>query len=154
MVDSCLWGGAEIGNNSAITVSETGTIEFGINFRAFTTIKIACYHSIKFGEDVLVGWDCLFMDTDFHSLTRNDGTKTKGFAPINIGNSVWFGCGCKVFKRTIIPDQCVVSTQTIISEKVLVAPRTIIGNDCSIVSKAEGYYHDPINDTIEYSITK
>ena len=115
-------------------------------------MKIACYNSIKFGENVEVGWDCLFMDTDFHRLTRDDGTKTKGYGSINIGDNVWFGCGCRIFKQSVIPSKCVVSAQTIISETLNGPERSILWNPHSIQVKANGYYRDYKDDKIDYTI--
>lgn len=145
-------GECAIGNDSAITVGKTGVLQFGSNFRATTSIKVVCYHSIKFGDNVLVGWDCLFMDTDFHSLTRNDGTKTKGYGKIIIGDGVWFGCGCRVFKRTTIPSQCVIAAQTILKEEIEGSEneKTIIGNSNSAMVLAKGYYRNPSDDLIYY----
>lgn len=144
-------GICKIGNNSFISVGETGQLEFGNNFSCKTSMKMACYHSITFGNNVLVGWDCLFMDTDFHVLTRTDGSKTKGYGPIYIGDEVWFGCGCKVFKRTKIPSQCVVSAQTVLSEVVNAPEQSVIGNDIRLIVKTKGVFHKYDDDKIVYS---
>lgn len=143
-------GSCFIGNNSSISVGEKGRLEFGEDFNCTTSIKLVCYHSIVFGKHVLVGWDCLFLDTDFHSLKRNDGSKTKGYAPIIIGDDVWFGCECRVFKRTTVPSRCVISAQTILSEALEAPECSIIGNTRSIIYKTEGYYRDFKDDIIDY----
>ena len=70
-------GNAHIGNNSSISTGNTGMIEFGNNFRATTTVRIISYDKITFGKNCLIGWDCLFTDTDFHFITKRDGSKTK-----------------------------------------------------------------------------
>ena len=140
-----------IGNNSFISVGKSGNIEFGKDFVCYSSIKMACYNSIKFGNRVLVGWDCLFMDTDFHSLTRADGSKTKGYSSIIIGNEVWLGCGCKVFKRTFIPNLCVVAANTLLTSKIEVPEKTVIGNDNKICVKKQGIYRDYTNDKVLYS---
>lgn len=141
-------GRCSIGNNSFLSVGETGHLAFGDCFCCTSSMKLVCYHSITFGNRVLVGWDCLFMDTDFHVLTRSDGSQTKGYAPIYIGDDVWFGFGCKVFKRAVVPSQCVVSAQTILSETIDAPERSVLGNDNKIIVKARGVYHKYADDKI------
>lgn len=140
-----------IGNNSFISVGETGSLVFGNNFRNTSSIKIACYHSIVFSSDVLVGWDCLFMDTDFHALTKNDGSLTRGYAPIMIENGVWLGFGCKVFKGALVPSQCVVSAQTILKCRVDAPPKSIIECSYPVQIKPVHIFRDLNNDKIVYS---
>ena len=143
-------GRCTIGNNSFISVGESGKLEFGKDFVCSSSLKLACYFSIKFGHHVLVGWDCLFMDTDFHALTRPDGSKTKGYDSIVVGDEVWFGCGCKVFKRTVVPNRCVVSANTVLTSKLEIPEKSVIGNDNTICVKAQGMYRNYKDDKIMY----
>lgn len=72
-------GKLTIGNASAISVGRTGILEFGDNVAATTSLKLACYNSIHFHDNVLIGWDCLMTDTDFHKLKYvNRGGIPKG----------------------------------------------------------------------------
>lgn len=66
-------GSAIIGSDSAITLGETGRLEFGKNFSSSAGLKIACYDSITFGENISVGWQTMIVDTDFHSLKKVNG---------------------------------------------------------------------------------
>ena len=143
-------GMCNIGNNSFISVGESGEIEFGKDFVCYSSLKMACYSSIKFGDHVLVGWDCLFIDSDFHALTLPDGSKAKGYSPIVVGNEVWFGTGCKVLKRTIVPNQCVVAANTVLASKIEAPERSVIGNNDTICIKGQGLYRDYNNDKILY----
>ncbi len=61
-------GKAHIGNDSAISLGNNGILEFGNNFTATAGLKLACYHSISFDNNVLVGWNTQIVDTDFHAL--------------------------------------------------------------------------------------
>ena len=133
-------GKCTIGNNSYISVGETGILEFGKDFGSTSSLKLACYHSIRFGNHVLVGWDCLFMDTDFHALTRSNGQKSRGYGSIVIEDEVWLANGCKVFKRSKIPARCVVSSQTLISSVIDVPEKTVIGNPYIIEIRSKNSY--------------
>lgn len=143
-------GKCRIGNNSYISVGETGVLEFGKKFESTTSIKIACYNSIKFGNHVLVGWDCLFLDTDFHTLTKSNGERNRGYGPIVIGDEVWIANGCKVYKCSCIPAKCVVSGQTVISSKVDVPEKSVIGNSYDIEIKIKDSYRNYLDDKINY----
>ncbi len=60
-----IFGGcATIGNHSFISVSKSGVLEIGEKFRSTADLKLVCYNSIKFHDNVLIGWNCLFTDTD------------------------------------------------------------------------------------------
>ncbi len=144
-------GKASLGNNTFISVGEKGRLTFGKSFVSSASSKFVCYHSITFGDNVLVGWDCMFLDTDFHSLTRMDGCHNRGYAPIEIGEEVWLGFGCKVFKRTSIPAKCVVAANTIIEEKLDVPMCSVIGNAFPIIIKGENMFRDFNNDKVDYS---
>ena len=143
-------GTCRFGNNTNISVGKRGKLVIEDGVSCGTSLKIACYHSISFGKDVHVGWDCLFMDTDFHSLIRENGTRTRGYAPIVIGEGTWLGTGCKIFKRTQIPAHCIVSGMTILSGPVDCPERSLIGNPRSTEVKVTGIYRDYHDDKIVY----
>lgn len=60
-------GGCYINNNSFIVQGADSTIIFGEDFVA-STLKIISFKHIEFGAHVSVGWDVLFMDSNFHPL--------------------------------------------------------------------------------------
>lgn len=143
-------GICSIGNNSYISISQKGIVEFGDNFIATTTFRLTSYDKIVFRNCVRCGWDTLIMDTDFHKLTKLSGGYSKGHAPISIGANNWFGNGCKIMKRTQTPDYCVISAGTILSGKVDAPEYSIIGNEQKIIVKATGVWRNVDDDTINY----
>lgn len=142
-------GKCVIGNNSAISIGEKAKIEIGNKFVATTTLKIISCHHITFGEKVLVGWECTFMDTDFHTMKKINGGYTKGYAPIKIGNNNWFGTKCHVMKRTETPDYCTISAMTLLNKKYNYPPYTVIGGSPA-TDMAYGVYRDEDDDTIDF----
>lgn len=95
-------GKCNIGNNSAISIGEKGELIIGDSFSATTSLKLVAYHSIEFKKNVLCGWDCLFMDTDFHQLTFTDSNSLpKAYDKISIGENCWFALKCTVMKGTV-----------------------------------------------------
>jgi acetyltransferase-like isoleucine patch superfamily enzyme len=111
-------GKCSIGNNSFISTGEQSILEFGKNFSSTTTLRLTCYDHIKFCDNVLVGWNCMFMDIDFHRLTRVDGKPVNGYGPITIGKNTWIANGCRILKNTSIPDNSVIAAYTILSGRV------------------------------------
>lgn len=113
-------GKCSIGNNSYISTGEKSTIEFGNNFGATTTLRLVSYNKVVFGDNVLIGWDCLFTDTDFHRLTLENNQLTKGYGSIEIGDNNWIANGCRILKNTKTPNDIVVSAYTILTKEVKV----------------------------------
>lgn len=144
-------GHAAIGNNSNITTSKNGILTFGSGFRCTTSLKLVCYNRVTFGNDVLIGWDCLISDTDFHSLHLDNGGKTKGFGEISIGNNNWFAMQCLVLKGSKTPNYCTLAARTMINKDFTnEGERILLSGQPAKVSKRD-IYHDRYDDSIEYS---
>ncbi len=143
-------GRASIGNNSYISTGKNSTTIFGSQFGATTTFRLTCYNYVEFGEQVLFGWDCLVMDTDFHKLTRKDGSYTAGYAPIRIGSHNWFGNGCHIMKGAETPDYLTVQAGTWLIGKVDVPNYSVIGNKKDAIVIASDLWLDPQNEQIDY----
>ncbi|MFR9578273.1 MAG: hypothetical protein SNG45_05435 [Rikenellaceae bacterium] len=143
-------GKCSIGGNSAISVGKNGNVVFGERFGATTTFKLVSYNKVVFSDNVLFGWDCLVMDTDFHKLTNLDGGYSKGYGEVHIGSNNWFGCKCSVFKNTVTPNYCTVSTGSILNKKYDFPEYSLIGASNTIEVKAQRVYRDAKNDSINY----
>ena len=144
-------GRAIIGNDCALAVGNHGHLIIGDGFRATAAVKIICYNHTEFGNDVLIGWNCMFCDTDFHSITMSDGSHSCGCGDIRIGNNCWIANSCKVYKNVTIPPFCVVGSDTVLYKSIECEPRSLICNDTTIMVKATGVWHDRHNDRIDYS---
>lgn len=143
-------GNCSIGNNSFISTGERSVLEFGENFGATTTLRLTSYDHIKFGDNVLIGWDCLFMDTDFHRLTRVDGKPVKGYGSITIGKNTWIANGCRIMKNTSVPDYSVIAAYTVLTGRVDAPEKSVIGNEHNSKVLANGRWLDSENMKIEY----
>lgn len=142
-------GPCRIGNNSAISIGERAKVIIGKNFQATSTLKIISCHYIAFGQNTLIGWECTFMDTDFHKMKRLNGDYTTGYASIIIGNNNWFGTKCLIMKRTETPDYCTISAASLLNKKYNYPPYSIIGgNPASDI--AHNIYRDLNNDIPTY----
>ena len=99
---------------SGMRLSNSGEIEFGDNFNLNGNSTIVCQRRIKFGRNVLISWDVLLMDTDFHKIydCKDNQTLINPSKDIIIGDNIWIGCRCFIAKGCNIPNGCVVAAQS------------------------------------------
>lgn len=143
-------GETTIGGDSAISIGKDGYLELGDKFNANTGLRIACYHHISFGENVLVGWNAQVIDTDFHALTNAEtGRKSKGYGPVRIGHEVWIANNCKIYKNVSIPHSCVLGADTILHRAVDCPPHSLITSKIE-TTITTGFYRDRTDDKIHY----
>lgn len=121
------WGGGElIFEGRAVfapgtRIVNSGKIIFGENFDMKASSTVICEEAIVFGKDTLISWECLVMDTDFHTIydgAKKDGNKLNNPQKISIGNHVWIGCRCSILKGSHIPDGSVVGAGSIVCKRL------------------------------------
>ena len=144
-------GEAEIGNSSAISVGEHGVLTIGNELRVTTAFKLICFDKITLEGNVLIGWNCMICDTDFHVITHADKTLSKGYGPITIGHDTWIANNCKIYKNVSIPHHCIVGADSILFKAFNSDPFSLICNNRNITIKATGISYNRDNDTIIYS---
>jgi acetyltransferase-like isoleucine patch superfamily enzyme len=149
---TCVFEGkCSIGNSSAISIGTRGNLILGNNFSATASVKLISYYHMVFSENVTVGWDNIFTDTDFHKLTKTSGGYTKGFGKIIIGRDNWFGVRCTVLKNTKTPDYCTVAGNSVLNKEYDYSSYCVIGgNPC--MKKAEGVYLNKFDNKINYEV--
>ncbi|MFA5404485.1 MAG: acyltransferase [Ignavibacteria bacterium] len=108
-------GNAFIGHGSKICVNESGILKFGKNTTISAESSIICYKSISFGNDCLISWENLFLDTDFHSIYDSDNNRINNDDSIIIENNVWIGCRCSILKGTHLKNYTIVAPHSLIS---------------------------------------
>lgn len=140
-----------IGNSSAILVGKNGKLSFGHNFNATAVFSAICYNKIDFGSNTMIGWNCTFIDTDFHAVKNMiTGEKTKGYGSIRIGDGVWIANSCKIYKNVEIPSKTIVGADTILHKPVACEPGSLIINEHKVIVRNIGYYRDMRDDTVVY----
>jgi len=146
-------GNCIVGNSSAISIGEKGFGSFGNNFRATAGLKLTIHHSVQFGENVLIAWDVLIMDTSFHRLKDSHGTfKNKGYGSISIGKNNWITAKCMILNGTKTPDYCILGAGSVLNKDYsnLKTHILLAGNPLEV--KAEDVWIDlKDHDISEYS---
>lgn len=113
-----LRGTAYIGRGSKICIGKNATLALGDNFRISGRSSIICNHSVSFGENCLLSWDILMMDTDFHRIFNEFGEEINKPSEIFIGNHVWIGCRATVMKGVSVADGAIIAANSIISKSL------------------------------------
>lgn len=118
-------GNCFVGAGTRICVN--GNLEFGSNVNITGRSDFICYKNIKIGDDSLISWDCLFMDTDFHKIYSN-GKILNEPRSICIGNNVWIGCRTTILKGSAIPNGSVIGAGSVVSKKLEKESSIYVGN--------------------------
>ncbi len=125
-------GVAGIGHGSKISVR--GHVEFGDHFNMTAESTVVCAKEIIFGNDCLIAWGVLVMDTDEHPILDMEGNRLNPDKPIVLGTHVWIGCKSVLLKGAIVPDNTVVAAGTWL-RTAFTGAHQIIGGDPPTVLK-------------------
>jgi acetyltransferase-like isoleucine patch superfamily enzyme len=121
-------GCANIGSGTKISVNNGGIVNFGDKFCVTGASTIICSKQIEFGNECLLSWDILIMDTDFHKIINTEGKTINESKPIKIGNHVWIGCRNTILKGVNICNDVVIAAGSKISKNI-VTPYCIVGGE-------------------------
>lgn len=108
-------GKCTIGNNSFIVTGKNGCIIFGNEFVASSSLRISSFCGIEFGTGTQIGWECIFMDTNFHPLYDIEKEIfRKAYGKIKIGNYNWFCNSCLIMHSVETPERCIFGARSIL----------------------------------------
>lgn len=124
-------GKANIGQGSKISVGGGATLVIRDNFTITAESSIITNKRIVFGDDCLLSWDILCMDTDFHRIYKN-GKKINENSDIRIGKNVWIGCRTTILKGSSIPDDSVIGANSVVAGKFDKTNVIIAGNPAKV----------------------
>lgn len=106
----------DIGRGSKLCVY--GKCYLGDKFSISGRSTIICNKEIRFGDNVLLSWDVLIMDTDLHRIQDPDGNIINPEKAIVIGDNVWIGCRATILKGSHIPSNSVIAASSVVSGKM------------------------------------
>ena len=144
-------GNTVIGSCSFISVGAKGKLVLGNNIIASAALKLICHNYIKIGDNNRIGWECIIMDTSFHTLKSIETHEKvgKGYAPIILGRNNWFATQVMIMSGTRTPDFCVFGARTILTKKIDVPEYSVLaGSPIRIIRS--GVYRDLSDDSCEY----
>lgn len=130
-----------------IDVRDSAVLEIG-NDVGISSAAIWCSDKIIIGNNVLIGGNCIIIDTDAHSLDWKERGNRGGFdehgrridglrartAPIIIGDDVLIGMNTIVLKGAIIGDRTVIGAGSVVTG--IIPPDCIAaGNPARVIRK-------------------
>ena len=126
-----------LGCGTKISIGPNGNMVFGNSFCITGNSSLICQRRISFGDNCLLSWDILIMDTDFHHIIDATGLIINEQIPIEIGNNVWIGCRSTILKGCTISSSNVIAANSTITKSFL-QENCIIGGhgkDASIIKR-------------------
>ena len=132
-------GKASIGHGSKLSVR--GDLKLGADFNMTAESTIVCAKEITFGDDCLLSWDVLVMDTDEHPLFNMDDERINPDKPIVVGSHVWIGCKCILLKGAEVPNDTVLAAGTLLKSAFAGDNQVIGGNPPSILKREVHWAH-------------
>lgn len=118
-------GYVTLGRGSRISIERDGVLTLGNHFTVTGDSALICQKEICFGDDCLLSWEILVMDTDFHAVVNGEGTVINAPRSIKIGNHVWIGCRNTILKGVEIGDSNIISAGSILT-------RSFSGHNCIV----------------------
>jgi len=103
-------GRAIIGHGSKISVH--GELILGDMFTISAESSIVVHKRITFGDNVMLSWEVLVMDTDLHEIYDMDNKLINAPREITVGDNVWIGCRSLVLKGSNIAQGVIIAAGT------------------------------------------
>lgn len=125
-------GEANIGRGSKISIGKEGILTLGNKFTISGNTELICQKEITFGDNCLLSWEILMMDTDFHHILNEKGEKINPPKPIKIGNHVWIGCRNTILKGVSIVDNTIIAANSTLTHSIINQNCVIGGNGNNI----------------------
>ena len=96
--------------------------------------EIHCGERIDIGNNVLISWDCVIMDRDYHCFeSENEVTR-----PVKINDNVWIGCRVIILRGVEIGEGSVIAAGAVVTKDV--PPKTLVGGNPARIIKEIKYW--------------
>ena len=120
---------ATFGRGCCIRIGRGAKLTVGRNLIAVGKTDFICMKEITLGNDSLISWDGLIMDSDQHEVMDLMGNNVVNKPrPIVMGEHVWIGCRCTILKGVTITDNVIVSACSTITKSILQRDCAVAGH--------------------------
>ncbi|WP_114936355.1 acyltransferase [Mucilaginibacter endophyticus] len=127
-------GNYSIAKGCRFDIGPKGVVEIGEGGFINANSHVIIMHKLSIGNNCSIAWDTQFLDEDFHVLSY-EGKDVSNNNEITIGNNVWIGCSCYIYKGSSIADGCVVAANSVIRGKFTEKNTLIAGNPAKIIKR-------------------
>ncbi len=146
----CKFGqGVGFHQGCAIRIEQSGRLEFQRNISIVSNSKFVCAKSIFIGENTIISWDVLIMDTDSHPIYDLEKQSLKKIHDsIIINQNCWIGTRSIILKGTELPPHTILAANSLANKKYNIDPFSLIaGNPAKLKSnKLSRLENDMISD--------
>lgn len=111
-----LKGNCSLGSGFSLSVAKNATLELGNYFKISAHSTIDCSKRISFGDNCLLSWDILIMDSDYHKILDEDDNQINHDSIITIGNQVWIGCSSTILKSVSLKENTIVAAGSLLTK--------------------------------------
>lgn len=126
--------GSSIGAGSRIYIGPGASLELGQGSRLNDRAIVNATVGVRLLDGSRVSWDVQILDSDFHSVTRADGSVSEPTAPIIIGERSFIGANSMILKGVRVGEESVVGAGSVVTKDV--EARTIVaGNPARIIGR-------------------
>lgn len=127
--------GSSIRRDARIYVGDGATLSLapGAVIGIRNTVNVTT--GLTIGSRSELSWDVEIMDTDFHTITRPDGSTSHRSAPVVIGEHVLVGARAVILKGVTIGDGAVVAAAAVVTKDVP-AQAVVAGNPARVIGTA------------------
>ena len=113
---------------------DEGILVFGKNFSTNKNCNISCNYKLNFEDNVLIGWNVIFRDSDGHKIYLNNIEK-ESKRDVIIRKNVWICSYTNILKGTEIPEGCVVAWRSLVMKKFSVKNCIIGGSPAKVIQE-------------------
>lgn len=132
-------GKAKIGVGAKLLVN--GELFLGNNFSVTGDALIICAKKISIGNDVMIAWQSIIMDSDQHRIYNHNNEYINEDKEIKIGNNVWIGAKSLILKGSSIEDGSIIGANTTITKSFTEKNSIIAGTPARIIKTEIQWEH-------------
>jgi acetyltransferase-like isoleucine patch superfamily enzyme len=132
-----LWPGVKLSCHGA-TPHRKAHLTIGERCSIGDRTEIHVGEQVTIGNEVIIAWDCVIMDRDYHSVA-GAAEATKG---VTISDHVWIGCRAIILKGVQIGEGAIVGAGSVVTSDV--EPYTLVaGNPARVIKPVSGWQKKP-----------
>ena len=112
-------GKAKLNMGSRIVVGSNGLLVIGKDFTISANSTIIAIKRIANGGDCLFSWGVLIMDSDFHHVSKIEGSEGDCTKDIEFDDHVWIGCRSLLLKGIGVSNNSVIAVNTFVTKSLM-----------------------------------
>jgi len=110
-------GRANFYAGSRTIVLKDGIMSIGKDFEIGCNSSVVTSKRIHFGDNCMISWDALIIDSDLHSIYQG-GERVNKSKEVTVGKDVWIGCRSCIMKGVSIPDGAIIGAGSKITKPI------------------------------------